>query len=129
LSNWELFKRYYSDLFDTSLELVDYLAVYDILRLCAYGYSNYKIERYTKIELSYIEDTLLTYYDFCGWACDLDFSPIALYNRSKGNFIYYEQEIRMICDKINKRLLKRTFDISKRFNDIKKEVDEFYGRN
>jgi hypothetical protein len=128
-TNWEIFRKYYSELFGVSLELVDILAVYDVLRMCACGYANYRISKKTKLDIFYIEETLLTYYDFYGWNFDLDFSPIALYNRSNDNINRFEEEIRMTSNRVDEGFIKRMFEISQRFTKIKGEVEEFYGRN
>lgn len=128
-NSWEKFRKYYAELFGITLELVDCLAVYDVLRMCACGYANYRIARKTKLDIQYIEETLFTYFDFYGWNFDLDFSPIALYNRSNDNIVYFEQEIRMVSNRTDERFINRMFEVCQRFSKIKMEVEDFYGRN
>jgi len=127
MNNWEIFKKYYAELFGISLELVDILAVYDVLRMCACGYANFKISKRTKLDIQYIEETLFTYFDFYGWNFDLDFSPIALYNRCNDNITFFEQEIRMISNRTDERFIKRMFEVCQRYTKIKVEVEAFYG--
>jgi hypothetical protein len=108
--------------------VVDMIAVEPILRHCVTGYSISKIVRYTLMQRKYVKTVLNEYFEFDGWTDDLDFSPIAFYNRSYGNIIRFEEEIKMVSS-IENDMIAFLFYICKRYRDIVEEIDKHHGQS
>lgn len=126
---WQVIKLHYKYQFDIPLHVVDYIAVRPILIKSLSGYSNTRIAIYTQESIEYISDILFRYLGFSGWSLDLDFNPIANYNKVKGNFILYKQEISMISSISNVRLINKTYFLCKIFYDkIQGDIDKYYDR-
>jgi hypothetical protein len=125
---WEFIKSIYKIKFNIPKYVLEYVAVYDILNLCACGYSNKKISSYVNQDVSYIEEVLLDFYIFKGWFDDLDISPLAVYNLSGGIYIFYEQEI-YSRSLIKDYQVKQSFKICKQFTEIKQEIYRYYDKS
>ena len=91
------------------------------------GLSNARIAKKNLLDIYFVSKVLSEEVDFEGWNYDLDFSPLAIYNRSNENFLAYEQEILTISPFNFESKIKLSFDICKRYNYIKKEIDKYYG--
>lgn len=126
--HWIDFRKYYARKFGTTEQMVDLIASYETIRLCVTGYSNRRISNRLLISVIDVEETIFEFLDFLGWDYDLDFSPIALYNKSNGIFMAYEQEISMVTGRLSDySLVVRSFDICRKFLKIKERIDSFYG--
>lgn len=124
---WKGIKNLYKEKFNIPTRIIDFIAVYDILLRCVQGFSNTKISKYSKLDADYISEVLMEYFLFEGWNSDLDFSPIAVYNRNEGIRINYLEEVKTITGLCDELCLDFTYSICKRFNYIKKEINKYYG--
>lgn len=125
---WELILEFYEKELKIPRKITDYLSVSDILKNCAMGLSNSRIAKSNELDdIEYITITVNYYLGFPGWKRDLDFSPLAIYNRSRGSFLIYEQEITMISTESFNGDIRISFDICKRYSEIKEEIDKYYG--
>lgn len=123
---WTMIKRFYYDKFNINPMVIEYISVQDILKKCATGYSNKRIANSLNEDVNYISDTILEFFDFYGWEYDLDVNPLALYNRSTGDFERYRQEVSMVSSLVDSKLLELSFNICKRYNYIERIVRENY---
>lgn len=80
-SVWEKVKDLINERTGLSFEILDLLAVNEILLQCVQGLSVTHIARYIEQDEQYVRDVLMEFLDFGGWEVDLDFSPIVVYNR------------------------------------------------
>lgn len=123
---WEIIKLHYKYQFNISPDIVDYISVRPLLIKCLSGYSNYRIAFYTKESIKYISDILFKFLDFNGWNMDLDFNPIAYYNKVKGNLINFREEILMASSTADIKLIDKSFYLCKYFyNKIEKRIKEY----
>lgn len=80
---WNQVKNYYHDKFGVEPALVDLMADYDILRLCASGSGNNRISEFLSMDLCDVEFILDRYLGFKGWTNNLIFSPLKVYSELK----------------------------------------------
>jgi|WetSurMetagenome_2_1015567.scaffolds.fasta_scaffold271736_2 hypothetical protein len=113
MNKWEKFKRKFIERFpEEDPQLLDYIAVYDIIRLVVSGTSNRDIADILYESEDYVESVTLEFLDFSGYKENLDFSPILQYQRL-----------------INRGKQYPFFSQCERFLDIKRKVDDYYARN
>jgi hypothetical protein len=128
LTLWDYIKSIYMNKHGIPEVVVDMIAVEPILRHCVTGYSISKIVRYTLMQRKYVKTVLNEYFEFDGWTDDLDFSPIAFYNRSHGSIVRFEEEIKMVSS-IENDMMAFLFFICKRYKDIVEEIDKHHGQS
>jgi hypothetical protein len=113
MNKWEQFKSKFIEKFpDEDPQLLDYIAVYDIIRLVVSGTSNRDISEILNETEDYIESVVLEFLEFSGYKENLDFSPILQYQRL-----------------INKGKQYPFFPQCEKFLEIKRRVDLYYERN
>lgn len=122
---WDLIKDFYKTKFGIPRKIIDLISVIEILKLSVQGYSNEKIARYSEDGIQYIIDVLAEFLDFTGWDSDLDFSPIALYNKSK-DFIRYQQEVKMISAITNESVINISYHICVTYFKYRKAIEKYY---
>lgn len=127
MDSWKAVLRFYKEELGIPENVTEYLSVELILKYCAMGLSNNRISRKLKLDVIFISQMLSKYLNFEGWTTDLDFSPLAIYNRCDGNYVMYEQEIQMITYDFSHAHLDLSFSICRRYNSIRKEIDNYYG--
>jgi hypothetical protein len=83
---WDQIKQIYKEKFNVDPEIVELLAVMDILNACVTGLSNKSIAECFDLDEKYIMETLQKYLNFPGWCLDLDKNPLRVYNILDGNY-------------------------------------------
>jgi len=127
---WNAIQLIYKEKFSIDSNVIDYIAVRPILIKCLSGYGNNRISRSEKEDIGYIRSVLLEHLNFFGWDRDLDFNPIALYNRCSGNLNYFRQDAQMYSSLDNIRLIDKSFYLCKHFYEIIEPViREYYEKN
>jgi hypothetical protein len=115
--NWRLIKSQYKRLFNIPTDIIDKVAVEEILRLSCSGLSNEDISSSLDYDTKYIEGTLLTYLRFAGWSETLDINPLLLYNsnRVKKDFLNIVKDNGEIA-----------WEICSRYTKIEERIKRFY---
>ena len=123
---WASVKDYLSRVLDADPLLLDYIAVYDILKLCAEGRSNLSISHILAEDLDYVESVVLEFYGFSGFQQDLDFNVNLCYNRYKYNLYAYLQVARTwdLVSPLDE--IRRSYNVNKIFEIIDLKVNSFY---
>lgn len=67
LKTWEDFKSYFEDRFKISGQVLDNIAVYDVLLMFLSGLSNTDIADSVELDIQTISDILMDYFGFAGW--------------------------------------------------------------
>lgn len=127
MDSWDIIQDLYENRLGIPKSITYLLSIELIVKGCAMGLSNSRISKRLDIDVFYISQILSKEVDFEGWTNDLDFSPLAIYNRSDGNFIAYKQEIETISPFYFEDKVKSSFYVCKVYNNIKKEIDKYYG--
>lgn len=76
---WDAVVKFYAENFGISSELVELMAVHDILKLCATGSTNKQIADYLGEDVSEVSRIIQKYYDnFDGWPIELKVNPYSI---------------------------------------------------
>lgn len=124
-NDWYTVRDLIKKLFLISNQLIDYIAVYEILDLSMCGRSNKSISNAIDTDEDYVVEVLNEFLDFPGFEEDLDFYPITLYIKSKGSFNMFET---LCCTVDYYGDIELLYESCKKLVDIKKEVDRFYAK-
>ncbi len=126
LTLWDIVKRYYKETYNIPPEYIEFIACYPVLLDCVTGYSVNSISRRTKFDKAYIEEILFQFFKFYGWDVDLEISPIAIFRKTAGNFLLYEQEV-ISFSHLRKEEILQSFRICKIFEKLynwSKEIEK-----
>jgi hypothetical protein len=85
-TTWEEIKEYYKYTFRIENELVELMADFDIVLLCATGASNKKIAEFFEVDESDVKSILGNRIKFGGWELDLPLNPYNIYTSMVGKF-------------------------------------------
>lgn len=125
-NTWDLIKKIYEDNFGIKGNIVDYVAVNDILLQCVSGMSNEKICFTLDVEPVYLTKVLFNFLGFMGWARDLDISPWHIYNRSAGSKLVFEKKIGDLTNLLNDDIIELAFRVCAIYASIRKDMESFY---
>lgn len=113
--------------------IIELVAVKDILTLCASGVANHKIASVLQHDTFYVKSVLKEFIDFDGWPYDLDINPYTIYSNlmnreysyEKDMFKDFKQEINLISPYMNDEILiLNAFTISKKLWSIEQEIEK-----
>jgi hypothetical protein len=121
---WNIFTEYLNKEFNMDEYLAYKIASFDILKMSAMGYSNSRISYRLCVHPKNIQNTLINLLHFTGWETDLDFSPLAIFNRCK-TFNEYEKEI-IVISPVSKKIVIMSYNIVFQYVIIKKEINRYY---
>jgi hypothetical protein len=130
LNLWDVIKLFYKQNFNIPERVIDYISVKPILIKSLSGYSNHRIALSLNEDIEYIVNILYEFLKFDGWDEDLEFNPIATFNKIKGNLENYRQEVLQNSSITNIRLIDKTFYLCERYyKRIEREIQKYYGEN
>lgn len=122
---WDLIKHFYKEKFNINPDVIEYISVNEILKKCVTGYSNDRIANSVNEPVEYVKDVIKDFFGFSGWEIDLDANPFAIYNRSRGDFNRYKEEISMVSSIFNDYIIKLSYNICKKYDYIKKIIKDY----
>ncbi len=112
---WETIQKLYQSKFGTAPEVIDFIAVKDVLRLCCYGFTPQGIAVDLHMDESYVVSILEDYYGFSGWTNDLQADLYSIY-RSIESFEDFENYLINFSAPIVYTRLKAVGDIRFAYN-------------
>lgn len=121
---WDSIKKIYKVNFNISENIIEYYSVLDVLKKCVSGYSNLRISFGLKDNIKYIRELLYEFIGFSGWDYDLDFSPIAVYNRCDNNYERYRQDVIMVSSVTSDSIIELSFLLCKKYKEIERIIDK-----
>lgn len=123
--NWEVIQKIYKELFGVEPEVINFIAVKDILRLCCYGMSSKRISSELFVGEEYVTDVLIEYFDFGGWEETLEINPLSLYNSTIefSDFVKYIEDFAE--DSINKNLIHAAYEMCKKYEKLKELLKNY----
>lgn len=127
-NTWDLLKEYYSKTFGVNPAIVDYIAVHDILELCARGYCVSRIARHIEDDEQYVTDVLKEFFNFDGFEEDIDFDVKPLYDRYKYNkylFCSRAHELDRIATPLT---INELYRINRKLQIIESEIENYYAK-
>jgi len=125
LTLWEVIKNSYNNNFNIPDQVLEYYANFEIIKRCAYGYSNYRIALALDESVTYISEIILSIFGFFGWEQDLDFNPIAVYNRCIGNYPKYYQEVIVISVFSSDKVIALSYILCEKFKEIERMIEKY----
>ena len=126
---WEVIKLFYKQNFDIPGRVIDYIAVEPILIKSLSGYSNYRIAISIRDDIEYVNGIILSFLKFDGWNEDLDYNPLATYNKVSGNLNHFREEVLQNSVVSNIKMIDKTFYLCRDYyNNIRNEINK-YGEN
>lgn len=122
---WDSIKSLYEKNFNIPGYVLEHYSNMEILRRCVSGYSNLRISYSIGDDIKYVKEALLCSLGFEGWEIDLDFSPIALYNRCKGDYERYRQDVLMVSCITPDSAIEISFLLCDRYKDIERDINKY----
>jgi len=123
---WNEVVNFYEEKLGIPQHIVNYLAVDEALRLCVSGLNNGKIASLLRYEYqSYVDDITREFLDFAGWYRDLDVNPWHIYRRQK-DYYGFRTEYSLLTKVDNYDIIDKAYDLCKKYEIIRKEIDKYY---
>ena len=127
-SIWEFTKDFYEKELGVPKEVVEYLAVIDVISLVASGHSNHTISNtLEKMNELYIESICRKFLGFEGWKQDLDVNTYFVYKNTGRNFDAFYAQVDNLTPLFTDAIITKAFEICGRFEYMKKEIKKHYG--
>lgn len=129
MDTWELLKQIYVTRLGVDSDIVDYIAVHDIVELCCKGLSISTIVLETDFDEDYIKSVLKEFLDFEGFIQDIDFDCRKLYQRHRYNKYTYIYIGKNTSPVVLDEDLHNAYRINVTLDIMEKEIDKYYGSN
>lgn len=124
---WEDVKSFYTETFKVSPELVDLVAISDVLLMSVSGSSNTSISKFLDLDTQVVEEILDTALGFKGWENDLEFNPYQIYAFLKNIDSVTEPNFKRECLAIlglPNATVHLIFHLCKQYSDIEERIGE-----
>lgn len=128
--DWGKILDYIESTIHVPRQIIELIAVKDILALCASGVSNIKISTFLETDEEYVSSVLSEFLGFNGWKEDLDFNPYSIYTNLVSNGYLgidnFEREIKTISpfyssDRSTNEVM---YNVCKDLYEIEREVED-----
>jgi hypothetical protein len=106
--------------------ILDYVANIEILELCAMGKSADTISTHLGMDIEDVAETLKETFNTKIWDKNLEFNPLKLYSKFKGNAWEYLEYIIYKFPDISTDIIFISYDIVQKYLYIKEKVDKCY---
>ena len=121
---WRDLRKYHANKTSSTEKVIDYIAVFEILRLCATGISNADIADMLSIEEYYVKETILEFLDFPGFRSNLAYSPYRFYKVARSFLVFQENLLGTYPDS-DKKLARILWDLCDTVYIIEKEINSY----
>ena len=126
LVDWDYLRTLLEEKLNIPGEILDYIAVKDILQLCASGSSNANIARFTNVEIEYVEQTLKEFFHFEGWRDDCDLNPFVLYKTCDGIWEDFEKEVTILYPYYTELEKTKLYLIASTYSKIEQDTEKYW---
>lgn len=124
--SWKEITDIYEDLFQIPKNVINYVAVYDILLLCVSGKSNENIGNILNIDIKYVEKDCKEFLDHKGWKGDLDINPLFIYQCVFGNYCDFVGRCKTESKFMTEEQIRESFILCKKFKEMETEINDWY---
>lgn len=122
---WRDVKEILQDLVGIPNEVLDYIAVQEVLKLCASGRGNTAIARQLGLEVKVVSDIVKEFFNFDGWDDDLDINPWFLYRKDPYNQSGFEYRIRTLTKLIEDDIITLAYHACSVYGRILEEIEKY----
>lgn len=126
--NWEQIKSLISKRLYAPSDILDKIAVYDILVRAVSGFSNKDIAISLEIPEEYIQPAIVKFLFHYGFREKLDYSPIDYYKKHMGNSTRFIEEIMDLDPELELPDIHAMIRMCESYEKIREEIDEYYRR-
>lgn len=106
--------------------ILDYVSNIEILELCSMGKSARAIATHLGLDIEDVIETLKETFNIESWDKNLEYNPLKLYNKFKGNAWEYLEYIVYKFPDISTDIIFTSYAIAHKYLYIKERVDEYY---
>lgn len=122
---WELIQTLYKSKFGTEPEVIDFIAVQDVLRLCCYGLTTEQISSELFVEEGYVISILEEYYNFSGWTKKMKIDLYSLY-RSTVDFDDFENYlVNFASGNVKAESMRHAYDMCATYEKLKELLKDY----
>jgi hypothetical protein len=122
---WYQIVEIYKEKFHTNEEIINLIAVKDILKLSVSGLSNATIANHYDFDIEYVQSVLKEFLGFTGWDRDVDFSPLLLYKNHKA-LLDFVTEAKTISATADDLLAIMCYNLCKQFEELERTINDNY---
>ena len=123
---WKEFCEYVNTTLEIPKEILNLLAVNDILFACVVGLSNKTIANRFNLDIEYIKYTLKEFLDFEGWEYDLDLNAFNIYKRSNRDLNSFSLFVDTLSSLVTKETKEILFGLCEKYEELFKKVEKYY---
>lgn len=125
-NNWCETSKLIARFFGTTVELIDHIAVYEVLEMCLFGKSNQHISDKLDLHVNCVEEILFEYLNFIGFTETLEISPIIVFEKYQNQDTFSGA---MFCySDFDDQMITKLFNGCVRLKEMKKEIDRYYAK-
>lgn len=126
LIDWDYTKKLLEEKLNIPGKIIDYIAVKDILQLCASGSSNENISRFTDADVRYVSKTILEFFKFPGWSVDCECNPYQIFKSCDNDWESFVKEIEILYPQYSITKIEQMFSICEIFIEIEEETEKYW---
>lgn len=123
--HWAEIRKLISDTKNVPELVVDYLSVFNVLKMCVQGLGVMKIAYFNDMEWEQVEDILFRYFGMKGWLLDIDLNPWQIYCTTQGNYELYEMKILSLTNLVDYDIIHVSYKICEKYKTIKEEIQNY----
>ncbi len=125
MDTWNALKELCKDRLKIDPVILDYIATYPILQMCAEGRAVKTICLSQDLDEQYVRDTLVEFYAFPGFDQDLGFNARSIYERHPYNKYAFVSTAKTLDFMATEEDLVEAFRINILFDEIERKVGEY----
>lgn len=125
-SDWCSTSKLIARFFGTTAEIIDCIAVYEVIEMCLFGKSNKEISEKLDLDIVCVSEILLEYINFSGFEDTEEVSPIIVFEKYQNQDTFSGA---MFCySDFSDQMITKLFNGCVRLKEMKKEIDNYYAK-
>lgn len=122
---WEFIQFIYKKNYDIPPRIIDYIAVMDIVELCARGKSCKSIAKLLKFSYKYVRSVILEFLNFDGWDKDFETDFLLRYESLDGDYETFVSTVKSTTRLITGKEINIAYRICGRIRIMRKEIKQY----
>lgn len=128
--DWDLVANVLAERLKMPRKVLDYIAVKDILTLCASGISDKEIGKFLDTDEAYVSEVIGTYLKTSGWQSNLDINPYMIFKtllqHGYGSLDMFCKEINILSPVTTLSQIIKMYNIVNSVITIENEMEVFW---